>query len=93
MRRMHHLMLKSLSPCARRYHFFDSDALVEQAAGKAVAAIFAEDGEGDFREAESSVMQARSCLRRCRRFWSCHQVSGIHAYGMLVVYQDNRLAT
>ena len=47
----------------RRYHFFDSDALVEQAAGKSVAAIFAEDGEADFREAESSVMQVR-CLHR-----------------------------
>ena len=52
-------MLMFLRTNASRYHFFDSDALVEQAAGKTVAAIFAEDGEGDFREAESSVIQAR----------------------------------
>jgi shikimate kinase len=54
--------LETINVCGgwrRRYHFFDSDALVEQAAGKSVAAIFAEDGEADFREAESSVMQVQ----------------------------------
>lgn len=34
---------------------------MEQAAGKTVAAIFADDGEADFREAESSVMQVQVC--------------------------------
>ena len=36
--------------------FFDSDAEVECRAGKAVAAIFAEDGEPAFRALESSVL-------------------------------------
>jgi len=86
---------------ARRYHFFDSDALVEQAAGKAVAAIFAEDGEGDFREAESSVMQARACLRRCTTLLkqllrrprlfsrSCYQAPGIHPCGPVTACQQS----
>ena len=42
-----------------RYHFFDSDNLVEQGTGTTVAHIFEEEGEEGFREAETSVMQVQ----------------------------------
>lgn len=43
---------------ALRYQFFDTDALVEAAAGAPVAEVFAKDGEASFREAETAVLQA-----------------------------------
>ena len=43
-----------------RYHFFDSDTLVERGTGSTVAQIFEEEGEEGFREAETSVMQVQS---------------------------------
>ena len=45
--------------CARilGFRFRDSDRLVEQRAGKSVAAIFEEDGEAVFREMESSAIR------------------------------------
>ncbi len=36
--------------------FVDTDALVEQRAGKAIARIFAEQGEAGFRDAEAAVL-------------------------------------
>lgn len=43
---------------ALRYQFFDTDALVEAAAGAPVAEVFATEGEAAFREAETAVLQA-----------------------------------
>ncbi len=39
-----------------RYHFFDTDALIEQATGQSVRQIFAESGEAIFRQLESQVL-------------------------------------
>ena len=39
------------------YCFFDTDTLIETAAGKSVAQIFAEDGEAEFREAEVDTLE------------------------------------
>lgn len=38
------------------YHFFDTDALIEQAAGQKVSELFAESGEAAFREIETQVL-------------------------------------
>lgn len=38
------------------YHFFDTDALVEQATGQKVSALFANKGEAAFREIETQVL-------------------------------------
>ncbi|MGF1515504.1 MAG: shikimate kinase [Elainellaceae cyanobacterium] len=38
------------------YQFFDTDQVVEQAAGKSVARIFADSGEADFRQVETQVL-------------------------------------
>lgn len=38
------------------YDAFDSDEIVEQRAGKSIAAIFAEDGEPAFRDLEAAVV-------------------------------------
>lgn len=43
------------------YPFYDSDDLIEQNAGKEIKAIFAEDGEGQFRLIESKVIK-KLCL-------------------------------
>lgn len=40
-----------------KYCYFDSDALIEQASNKTIAEMFAEDGEQDFRDAETKVLQ------------------------------------
>ena len=46
------------------YGFFDSDAVVEQAAGRSVAEIFAQEGEGAFRELESSVLSELAAYKQ-----------------------------
>ncbi|MEL6553334.1 MAG: shikimate kinase [Cyanobacteria bacterium J06621_11] len=38
------------------YHFFDTDALIEQATGQKVTDLFASDGEAAFREIETQVL-------------------------------------
>jgi shikimate kinase len=38
------------------YRFVDADAVLEQAAGRSIAAIFASDGEAGFRELETAVL-------------------------------------
>jgi len=38
------------------YRFVDADAVLEQAAGRTIAAIFADDGEEAFRELETAVL-------------------------------------
>ena len=47
------------------YCFFDTDALIEQLAGKKIADIFAEDGEPDFRALETEVLQEIAPFARC----------------------------
>lgn len=44
-----------------KYCYFDTDALIEQASNKTIADMFAEDGEQDFRDAETKVLQVRVC--------------------------------
>lgn len=39
------------------YCYFDTDAIIEQLAGKTIPEIFAEDGEESFRELETQVLQ------------------------------------
>ncbi len=46
------------------FEWVDSDHVVEQQAGKSIARIFTEDGEGAFRELESSVVESLSRKRR-----------------------------
>ena len=38
------------------YRFFDTDAVVEQAAGQSIAEIFAQSGEDSFRQLETQVL-------------------------------------
>lgn len=47
-----------LMGAALRYQFFDTDALVEAAAGAPVAEFFETEGEASFRDAETAVLQA-----------------------------------
>lgn len=47
------------------YCFFDTDALIEQLAGKTIADIFADDGEADFRALETEVLQEIAPFARC----------------------------
>jgi shikimate kinase len=54
-----------LLAAALRYCFFDVDALVEAAAGKPVARIFAEDGEEAFRAAETAALAELAAYRDC----------------------------
>ncbi len=44
------------------YGFIDTDALVEQAAGKSINAIFADEGEAAFRALEGSVLREVSAF-------------------------------
>jgi shikimate kinase len=46
------------------FGWVDADDVVEQRAGKSIAGIFADDGEGAFRELESEVVAALSRERR-----------------------------
>jgi shikimate kinase len=47
------------------YCFFDTDALIEQLAGKKIAEIFEDDGEADFRALETEVLQEIAPFARC----------------------------
>lgn len=47
------------------YCCFDTDALIEQAAGKTIPEIFAEDGEAEFRALETQVLQELAPFRDC----------------------------
>ena len=38
------------------YHFFDTDALIEQSTGQKVNELFAKEGEAGFREIETQVL-------------------------------------
>ena len=42
---------------ALQYPFLDADTLIETLAGSSVAEIFAQDGEEEFRNLESQVLQ------------------------------------
>ncbi len=46
------------------YSFLDTDNLIEQAAGKSIPAIFAEDGEEKFRDLEQQVLSQVSAYTR-----------------------------
>lgn len=46
------------------YRFFDTDAVVEQVAGKSVAEIFADDGEDSFRQLETQVLSELSAYKK-----------------------------
>ncbi len=62
--------------------WLDADDKVEQEAGKSIAAIFAEDGEGAFRDRESRVVSALSRKR--------HNVMALG--GGAVMRKENRQA-
>lgn len=47
------------------YCFFDTDALIEQLAGKSIPEIFAQDGEQDFRSIETQVLQELAPFKNC----------------------------
>lgn len=46
------------------YRFFDTDAVVEQAAGQAISQIFATTGEAEFRQIETQVLAELSTYSR-----------------------------
>ncbi len=46
------------------YTFVDTDALVEKATGKSIAALFAEVGEAEFRHLESQVLAETAAFTR-----------------------------
>ncbi|MEO1067636.1 MAG: shikimate kinase [Cyanobacteria bacterium J06638_6] len=46
------------------YQFFDTDAVIEAAAGQSVAKIFAGQGEAVFRQLESKVLEELAAYRR-----------------------------
>ncbi|TVQ08828.1 MAG: shikimate kinase [Leptolyngbya sp. DLM2.Bin27] len=46
------------------YQFFDTDAVVEAAAGKPIAEIFADQGEAAFRQLETQVLAELATYRR-----------------------------
>ena len=46
------------------YGFLDTDARVEETSGRTISEIFAESGEGAFREAEARVIQVAAALDR-----------------------------
>lgn len=47
------------------YCFFDTDALIEQLAGKSIPEIFDQDGEDDFRSIETQVLQELAPFKNC----------------------------
>ena len=47
---------------ALQYCYFDTDSLIEQATGRKVSQLFAEDGEESFREAETDVLAVSACV-------------------------------
>ncbi|HIK43926.1 MAG TPA: shikimate kinase [Leptolyngbyaceae cyanobacterium M65_K2018_010] len=46
------------------YQFFDTDAVVEAAAGQRISTLFAEQGEAAFRQLETQVLAQLSAYRR-----------------------------
>ncbi len=46
------------------YDWVDADDVIEQSAGKTIAAIFADEGEAGFRDLESQVVESLSRKRR-----------------------------
>jgi shikimate kinase len=46
------------------YHFFDTDRLIEQAAGQSINRIFSTTGEAEFRQMETSVLSELSAYTR-----------------------------
>ena len=46
------------------YRFFDTDILIERVAGKTINEIFAEDGENNFRDLESKILEELSAYTR-----------------------------
>lgn len=62
-----------------RFEFVDTDALVEQQAGRKIAEIFRDEGEPAFRERERAAVQALAERSR----------TVIATGGGLVTYQDN----
>jgi len=46
------------------YQFFDTDAVLEAAAGRTIPEIFAEDGEAAFRQQETEVLAQLAAYRR-----------------------------
>ncbi len=46
------------------YQFFDTDAVLEAAAGRTIPEIFAEEGEAAFRQQETEVLAQLSAYRR-----------------------------
>lgn len=46
------------------YRFFDTDALIEQLAGKTINEIFADEGEDEFRQMEAKVLSELSAYTR-----------------------------
>lgn len=63
-----------------RWSYIDTDDLVEEAAGKTISEIFAEDGEPAFRELETRVLQSLIDKRR----------SVIATGGGIVLKKENR---
>lgn len=50
---------------AMQYVALDSDTVIEQATGKSIPAIFAEDGEDAFRDIESQVLEELCSYKKC----------------------------
>lgn len=46
------------------YRFFDTDTVIEQAAGQSISQIFATSGESDFRQLETQVLSELSAYTR-----------------------------
>lgn len=46
------------------YHFFDTDTVLESAAGRTIPEIFEQDGEAAFRQLETAVLAQLSAHRR-----------------------------
>jgi shikimate kinase len=47
-----------------QYRFFDTDTLIERIVGKAIATIFAEDGEATFRQIEQQTLSQLAAYQR-----------------------------
>lgn len=47
-----------------QYRFFDTDAVIEQAAGQSISEIFAAAGEAEFRKLEAQVLAELSSYRK-----------------------------
>ena len=56
---------KNLSIGMGTYNFLDTDQILEKAVGKTIPKIFEEDGEDQFREVESQVLDSVHAYVRC----------------------------